>query len=165
MQPHHQAIALAVTWLATLVALSLLLSAARRGAHSLDSIKGQQSQHALHEVQVQDLEQAVADKQAELLRLQSRFDASMEARRLTIADLEERIMSYTGLAVARADFEVLVSASETLKLAVRTWSQMTGAEVWVKRAKQQADDLRGLALRVQDELKPSIAVPANGEAA
>ncbi|WP_028694361.1 hypothetical protein [Pseudomonas cremoricolorata] len=165
MQPHHQAIALAVTWLATLVALPLLLSATRRGAHSLGVDEGKQVQQALHTAQIKDLERAVADKRAELAYLQAHFDNSMEARRLTIVDLEERIMSYTGLAVARADFEALVSASETLNLAVRTWWQMKGAELWVRRAEQQATYLRSLALRVQSELEANAATSVTGEVA
>ncbi|WP_296263984.1 MULTISPECIES: hypothetical protein [unclassified Pseudomonas] len=83
----------------------------------------------------------------------------------TITELEKRIMSYTGLAVARADFDTLVSACETLKLALRTWSQMKGAEAWVRRAEQQATDLRGLALRVQSEIRNGIATTETGEAA
>lgn len=166
MQPHHQTIALAITWFATLVALPLLLSVARRNAHTLGVTEGQKTQLTLHAIQIQWFEREIADKQAELGALQSRFDASVEACRRTVADLEERIMSYTGLAVTRADYEALISAGETLKLAKRTWTQLKGAETWAGRAEQQADQLRGLALRMQSELKgPGAATTVNGEAA
>jgi hypothetical protein len=166
MQPHHQIITLTATWLATLVALPLLLSVARRSAYALGVVKGQEAQQAHHAIQTQWFEREMTDKQAELDELQLRFDASIEARRKTVADLEERIMSYTGLAVTRTDYDVLVSACETLKLVVRTWRQLKGAEVWVGRAEQQSGELRGPAFQVQSELKELRALPTSkGEAA
>lgn len=166
MQPHHQTIALAITWFATLVALPLLLAVARRSAHALGVVEGQKTQQAHHAIQTQWFEREMADKQAKLADMQSRFDASIETRRKTVADLEERIMSYTGLAVTRTDYDALVSACEILKLAARTWRQLKGAEVWAGRAEQQAGELRGLAIRVQSELKHlRIITTGKGEAA
>lgn len=153
MHLHYQTLALIIAWSATLVALPLLLAVARRSAHARGIAEGQHIQQARHDNQVQWFEVEIASKQAELLDIQGRFDASMEARRKTIADLEERIMSYTGLAVTQADYQALANASETLKLAVRTWSQLKGADAWVERAKLQAGQLHRLALRVRGDLK------------
>lgn len=166
MQPHHQTIALAITWFATLVALPLLLAVARRSAHNRGIAEGQHIQQARYDNQIQWFEVEIASKQAELLDIQARFDASMEARRKTIADLEERIMSYTGLAVTQADYQALGNASETLQLAVRTWSQLKGAEAWVERAKLQAGELHKLALRVRGDLKSArVDTVEEGQAA
>lgn len=166
MQPHHQTIALAIIGFATLVALPLLLSVARRNAHAIGVLDGQKIQQSRHAIQTQWFERAVAARQAELDDLQSRFDASIEASHRTVADLEARIMSYTGLALTRTDYDALVSACETLKLAVRTWTQLKGADAWVGRAEQQVGQLRGLALRLQSELKESRTLPTSkGEVA
>lgn len=153
MQPHHQVLALGILWLATLVVLPFLFATARRRAHALGFEECQEIKEAAHTHRVRQLERDLADKQAELDTARKAFTAHMEARRETIAELEERIMSYTGLAVTKADYQALTSATETLETAGRTWKQLKGAEAWVTRTEHQGRSLRELALRIRNELR------------
>ncbi|MCE0938149.1 hypothetical protein LU667_14270 [Pseudomonas kurunegalensis] len=153
MQPHQQVLALGILWLATLVVLPFLFATARRRAHALGFEECQEIKEAAHTHRVRQLERDLADKQAELDTARKSFTDHMEARREVIAELEERIMSYTGLAVSKADYQALISAIETLETAGRTWKQLKGAEAWVTRTEQQGRSLRELALRVRNELR------------
>lgn len=166
MQPHQQVLALGILWLATLVVLPFLFATARRRAHALGFMEGQEVKEVAHTHRVRQLERDLADKQAELDTARKAFTAHMEARRETIAELEERIMSYTGLAVSKADYQALISATETLETAGRTWKQLTGAEAWVARTEHQGRSLRALAQRVRNELREtSTEAVTPGEAA
>lgn len=153
MQPHQQVLALGILWLATLVLLPFLFATARRRAHALGFMEGQEVKEAAQAQLVRQFERDLADKQAELDTARKVFTAHMEARRETIAELEERIMSYTGLAVTKADYQALISATETLETAGRTWKQLKGAEAWVARTEHQGRSLRELAGRVRNELR------------
>ncbi|MBA6095620.1 hypothetical protein H4C80_00455 [Pseudomonas juntendi] len=153
MQPHQQVLALGILWLVTLVVLPFLFATARSRAHALGFMEGQEVKEAAHTHRVRQLERDLADKQAELDTARKAFTAHMEARRETIAELEERIMSYTGLAVTKADYQALISATETLETAGRTWKQLKGAEAWVARTEHQGRSLRELAGRVRNELR------------
>lgn len=153
MQPHQQVLALGILWLATLVVMPFLFATARRRAHALGFMEGQEVKEAAHTHRVRQLERDLAEKQAELDTARKAFTAHMEARRETIAELEERIMSYTGLAVTKADYQALISATETLETAGRTWKQLKGAEAWVARTEHQGRSLRELAGRVRNELR------------
>lgn len=153
MQPHQQVLSLGILWLATLVVLPFLFATARRRAHALGFMEGQEVKEAAHTHRVRQLERDLTDKQAELDTARKAFTAHMEARRETIAELEERIMSYTGLAVTKADYQALISATETLETAGRTWKQLKGAEAWVARTEHQGRSLRELAGRVRNELR------------
>ncbi|POG01161.1 hypothetical protein BGP84_00660 [Pseudomonas putida] len=157
MQPHQQVLGLGILWLATLVVLPFLFATARRRAHALGFMEGQEAKEAAHTHRVRQLERDLADKQAELDTSRKAFTAHMEARRETIAELEERIMSYTGLAVTKADYQALISATETLETAGRTWKQLKGAEAWVARTEHQGRSLRELAVRVRNELREPAA--------
>jgi hypothetical protein len=166
MQPHQQVLALGILWLATLVVLPFLFATARRRAHALGFMEGQEVKEAAHTHRVRQLKRDLADKQAELDTARKAFTAHMEARRETIAELEERIMSDTGLAVTKADYQALISASETLETAGRTWKQLKGAEAWVTRTEHQGRSLRDLAGRVRNELRdPAAPTADNGVAA
>lgn len=166
MQPHQQVLALGILWLATLVVMPFLFATARRRAHALGFMEGQEIKEVAHAHRIRQLERDLAEKQAELDTARKAFTAHMEARRETIAELEERIMSYTGLAVSKADYQALISAIETLETAGRTWKQLKGAEAWVTRTEHQGRSLRELALRVRNELREtSTEVGAPGEAA
>lgn len=166
MQPHQQVLALGILWLATLVVMPFLFATARRRAHALGFEECQEIKEAAHTHRVRQLERDLADKQAELNTARKAFTANMEARREVIAELEERIMSYTGLAVSKADYQALISACETLETAGRTWKQLKGAEAWVARTKHQGRSLRELAGRVRNDLRdPAAAVAEKGVAA
>lgn len=161
MQPHQQVLALGILWLATLVVMPFLFATARRRAHALGFMEGQEMKEAAHTHRVRQLERDLTEKQAELDTARKAFIAHMDARRETIAELEERIMSYTGLAVTKADYQALVSTCETLETAGRTWKQLKGAEAWVTRTEHQVRSLRELAGRVRNELRD---VPPNASA-
>ncbi|MDQ2487486.1 hypothetical protein RBI94_26140 [Pseudomonas putida] len=161
MQPHQQVLALGILWLATLVVMPFLFATARRRAHALGFMEGQEVKEAAHTHRVRQLERDLAEKQAELDTARKAFTAHMEARRETIAELEERIMSYTGLAVTKADYQALISATETLETAGRTWKQLKGAEAWVTRTEHQGRSLRELAVRVRKELREPAASTAD----
>lgn len=152
MQPHQQVLALGILWLATLVVLPFFFATARRRAHAMGFMEGQEVKEVAHAHRVRQLERDLADKQAELDTARKAFTAHMDARRQTIAELEARIMSYTGLAVTKADYQSLISACETLETAGRTWKQLKGAEAWVTRTERQGRGLRELAGRVRNEL-------------
>ncbi|WEL56691.1 hypothetical protein PZ739_05850 [Pseudomonas kermanshahensis] len=157
MQPHQQVLALGILWLATLVVMPFLFATARRRAHALGFMEGREIKDVAHAHRIGQLERDLADKQAELDTARKAFTAHMEARRETIAELEDRIMSYTGLAVTKADYQALISACETLEIAGRTWKQLKGAEAWVARTEHQGRSLRELAGRVRNELRDPAA--------
>lgn len=166
MQPHQQVLALGILWLATLVVLPFLFATARRRAHALVFMEGQEVKEAARTHRVRQLERDLADKQAELDAARKNFISAMEARREIITELEARIMSYTGLAVTKADYQILISATETLETAGRTWKQLKGAEAWVARTEHQGRGLRALAQRVRNELRePLTEAVTPGEAA
>lgn len=83
----------------------------------------------------------------------------------TINELEERIMSYTGLPVTRADYDLLISAAESLELAEKTWKALPGTEPGRKRAAQQQQDIHALAMRVHFQLRSTPATAAKMEEA
>ncbi|MDD2005644.1 hypothetical protein [Pseudomonas putida] len=165
MQPHQQVLALGILWLATLVVMPFLFATARRRAHALGFMEGQEIKETAHAHRMRQLERDLADKQAELDTARKAFTAHMESRRETIAELEERIMSYTGLAVSKADYQALISACETLETAGRTWKQLRGAEAWVARTEHQGRSLRELAGRVRNELRDPATSTTGGEVA
>lgn len=165
MQPHQQVLALGILWLATLVVMPFLFATARRRAHALGFEECQELKEATHAHRVRQLERDLADKQAELDTARKNFISAMEARREIITELEERIMSYTGLAVSKADYQALMSACETLETAGRTWKQLKGAEAWVVRTEHQGRSLRELARRVRNELRDPKTSTTDGEVA
>lgn len=165
MQPHQQVLALGILWLATLVVMPFLFATARRRAHALGFMEGQEVRGVANAHRIRQLERDLAEKQAELDTARKAFTAHMEARRETIAELEERIMSHTGLAVSKADYQALISACETLETAGRTWKQLKGAETWVARTEHQGRSLRELAGRVRNELRDPVASTTDGEVA
>ncbi|MNJ75006.1 hypothetical protein D3C77_720320 [compost metagenome] len=92
----------------------------------------------------------------------------MNARRDTIAELEARVMSYTGLAVTHIDHKLLRNAAESLALAFKTWSSMPGTEPWRGRATSQAHGLNALAVRIGAELRTALTaekIESAGDAA
>ena len=164
MQPHQQVLALGILWLATLVVLPFLFATARRRAHALGFMDGQEVKEAAHTHRVRQLERDLADKQAELDTARKAFTAHLEARRETIAELEARIMSCTGLTVTKADYEKLVSASSTMRLAQRTFKALK-TEAEATRAGAQADVIDDLAKRIHAQLRSTPANGANAGAA
>ena len=73
-------------------------------------------------------------------------------------------MSYTGLAVTKADYEKLVSVASTMRLAQRTFKALK-SEAEATRAGAQADVIDGLAIRIHGQLRSTPATASNTEAA
>lgn len=152
MQQHY-ILALATLWLSTLAILPFLFSVARRRAFENGLTAGKTSGQAVNNHHIKTLEKALADKVTELEDAKKNFTQAMNARRDVIAELEERVMSYTGLAVTAADHRLLINAAETLALAFKAWSSIPGTEPWRGRATAQAHGLNALAARVSAELR------------
>ncbi|MFV3383096.1 hypothetical protein [Pseudomonas sp. NY15354] len=96
---------------------------------------------------------------------QAKSDQTIANLKLTITELEERIMSYTGLPVTRADHDLLISAAESLELAEKTWKALPGTEPGRKRAAQQQQDIQALAMRVHFQLRSTPATATRTEEA
>ncbi|MDT3749773.1 hypothetical protein [Pseudomonas kurunegalensis] len=67
--------------------------------------------------------------------------------------------------MTRSDYDLLISAAETLRLAERTWKALPGTEPGCKRATQQQQDIQALALRVHFELRRTLIGTAVEKAA
>jgi len=107
------------------------------------------------------LDESLIQREAE----QRKHHHSVANLTCTIAELEERIMSYTGLAVTNADYEKLVSVASTMRLAQRTFKALK-SEAEATRAGSQADVIDGLAGRIHAQLRttPASAVKAGAAA-
>ncbi|MEX5353195.1 hypothetical protein WCE02_17820 [Pseudomonas juntendi] len=81
----------------------------------------------------------------------------------TITELEERIMSYTGLAVTKSDYALLMDTSRTLRVAEQTMKALK-SEV-ANQAAEQAAGLQAIAKRVHAQLRSTPATAAHTEAA
>lgn len=81
----------------------------------------------------------------------------------TIAELEERIMSYTGLAVTKSDYALLMETSRTLRVAEQTMKALK-SEV-ANQAAEQAAGLQAIAKRVHAKLRSTPATAAHTEEA
>lgn len=75
----------------------------------------------------------------------------------TIAELEERIMSYTGLAVTKSDYALLMESSRTLRVAEQTMKALKSQVA--AQAAEQAAGLQAIAKRVHAQL---LSTPATG---
>lgn len=171
MQPHQQVLALGILWLATLVVLPFLFATARRRAHALGFLEGQEIKEVADTLHIRQLEQDLAMKQVELDNARIQAEADQRKHHLAVAglkgsirELEARIMVYTGLAVIRADYELLIGAAETLRLTERTLNAMKATQQ-ASRAGLQAAELDSLAKRVHVQLRETPATAANVEAA
>ena len=159
MQPQQIILALATLWLFTLVALPFLFNAACRRAKESGLAAGLAQREADHAKQIAALNADIDAIAQERLAEQRAHLQATSQRLAHIEELEARIMSYTGLAVTKTDYQALISATETLETAGRTWKQLKGAEAWVARTEHQGRSLRELALRVRNELRDEPANP------
>jgi phosphopantetheine adenylyltransferase len=108
------------------------------------------------------LDELVVSREAE----QRKHHHIVDNLKRTITELEERIMSYTGMPVTRPDYDLLIRSAETLRLAEKTWKAAPGTDPWRNRATQQMQDIQALATRVHSQLRATPAAAATaGEAA
>lgn len=171
MQPHQYALAAGIGWMITLIILPFLIAKARRLAYARGFDAGKTFHDQTLTLQLKEAKQSLDDLRAELLRTQQTGNVQLAARQASIAalkasisELEARIMAYTGLAVTKADYDKLVSASSTMRLAQRTFKALK-TETEAARAGAQADVIDDLAKRIHAQLRSTPANGANAGAA
>ncbi len=171
MQPHQYALAAGIGWMITLIILPFLIAKARRLAYARGFDAGKTFHDQTLTLQLKEAKQSLDDLRAELLRTQQTGNVQLAARQASIAalkasisELEARIMAYTGLAVTKADYDKLVSASSTMRLAQRTFKALK-TETEAARAGAQADVIDDLAKRIHAQLRSTPASASNAGAA
>ncbi|KPM60213.1 hypothetical protein [Pseudomonas monteilii] len=152
MQPHQYALAAGIALLFTLATLPFLFALARRRAFSRGKAIGLEIRDITHAQQVRTLNDELDDLEVQREAEQRKHHTTVANLKRTITELEERIMSYTGLAVTRTDYEQILAAAETLRLTERTLTAMKATTQGV-RAGQQASNLDELAKRVHTQLR------------
>lgn len=157
MQPHQQVLAMGILWLATLIIASYLFSKARSRAFSRGVEIGKAHHRADLKLQLKTLREDLDETRIQTEADQRKHHLTVASLKRTIKELEERIMSYTDMPVTRADYDLMISAVETLALAEKTWKVASGTEPWRNRALQQRQDIQALAVRVHHQLRSTPA--------
>lgn len=154
----------------------------RYAAHvqQIRMLKGELEDIAIHrEAEQRKLHTSNASLKLEKLRLEERIteknsqlqdtaeeltksEQTIANLKLTITELEERIMSYTGLAVTRADYDLVLKATDTLQLSQRTLKALK-SQSQADIAGAQAEALSGLAKRIHAQLRSTAATTARSE--
>ncbi|WP_367598029.1 hypothetical protein [Pseudomonas fulva] len=165
MQPHQQVLALGIVWLVSLIALTFIIPKVRHRAflHGVDT--GKQQQRADLKLQIKGLQADLDEARIQAEAVQRKHHLTVANLKASIAELEARIMSYTGLSVTKTDHERLVSASSTMRLAQRTFRALK-IEAEATRAGAQADVIDELAKRIHAQLRcpPASTVTAGAAA-
>lgn len=164
MQPHQQVLALGICLLAILAILPFLFAKARHRAFNRGLEIGKQRLQADLKLRIQGLQEDLDEARVQAEASQRKHHTAVAHLKGTVCELEARIMSYTGLAVTRADYELLINAIETLNLTERTLSAMKATQQ-ASRAGLQATGLGELAKRVHLQLRETPASAANAGAA
>ncbi|AFK70862.1 hypothetical protein A210_06215 [Pseudomonas putida SJTE-1] len=164
MQPHQLVLAIGILWLTTLTILPFLFAKARHRAFNRGLDAGKQSLKADLKLRIKGLQDDLDEAKVQTEADQRKHHTAIAHLKGSIHELEARIMSYTGLAVTRADYELLISAIETLSLTERTLNAMKATQQ-ASRAKQQAAGLDGLAKRIHTQLRETPASAACAEVA
>ncbi|WP_332731713.1 hypothetical protein [Pseudomonas sp. ESBL2] len=162
MQPHQQVLALGICLLATLAILPFLFAKARHRAFNRGFEVGKQRRQADLKLQIQGLQGDLDEARVQAEASQRKHHLAVAHLKGSIRELEARIMSYTGLAVTRADYELLISAIETLNLTERTLNAMKATQQ-ASRAGLQATQLGGLAKRIHTQLRETPGRAATAE--
>ncbi|MCG8292269.1 hypothetical protein [Pseudomonas entomophila] len=160
MQPHQQVLALGILWLVTLIVATYLFSKARSRAFNRGVEVGKEHQRADLKLQLKTAREELDETRIQTEADQRKHHLAVAALKRTITELEERIMSYTGMPVTRADYDLMINAVETLALAEKTWKVAPGTEPWRNRALQQRQDIQALAVRVHHQLRSTPASAA-----
>ncbi|MCU9528666.1 hypothetical protein [Pseudomonas mosselii] len=165
MQPHQQVLAVGILWLVTLIVAPYLFTKARSRAFSRGVEIGKEHHRADLKLQLKTLREELDEARVQTEADQRKHHLGVASLKRTITELEERIMSYTGMPVTRADYDLMINAVETLALAEKTWKVVQGTEPWCKRALQQQQDIQALAVRVHHQLRSTPASAATAGAA
>ncbi|AZC35888.1 hypothetical protein [Pseudomonas chlororaphis] len=161
MQPHQYVLGAGITFLFLLAALPYLFGIARRRAFDQGKEIGLAERDATNFARVRDL-CADLDEIAIQREAENRKHLTTIANlKRNIVELEERITSYTGLAVTRADYERLLGAAETLRLTQRTLNALK-SQSQATRAGAQAEAIDELAMRIHAQLR---TIPTNASTA
>ena len=97
------------------------------------------------------LDESLVDREAE----QRKHHHTVANLKRTITELEERIMSYTGLAVTKSDYALLMETSRTLRVAEQTMKALKSQVA--NHAAEQAAGLQAIAKRVHAQLRSTLA--------
>lgn len=160
MQPHQLVLTMGILWLVTLIVAPYLFSKARSRAFSRGVEIGKEHHRADLKLQLKTLREDLDETRIQTEADQRKHHLTVASLKRTIKELEERIMSYTGMPVTRADYDLMISAVETLALAEKTWKIAPGTEPWRNRALQQRQDIQALAVRVHQQLRSTPASAA-----
>lgn len=164
MQPHQQVLALGIVWLVSLIALTFIVPKVRHRAflHGVDA--GKQQQRADLKLQIKGLQADLDEARIQAEAVQRKHHLTVANLKASIAELETRIMSYTGLAVTKKDYERLISASSTMRLAQRTFKALR-IESEATKAGAQAKLIEELAKRIHEQLRIHLGSAATSGAA
>lgn len=157
MQPHQLVLTMGILWLATLIVAPYLFSKARSRAFSRGVEIGKEHHRADLKVQLKTLREDLDETRIQTEADQRKHHLTVASLKRTIKELEGRIMSYTGMPVTRADYDLMISTVETLALAEKTWKVAPGTEPWRNRALLQRQDIQALAVRVHQQLRSTPA--------
>ncbi|MFV2946447.1 hypothetical protein [Pseudomonas japonica] len=166
MQAQHYTLALGIAWIFTLAILPCLFASARQRAYDRGHADGLKQRDAMAWKRLVEQDRALEQRAIDREKEQRQFFQSKAALQGRIDELEERIQSYTGLAVTAADHQLMIHAAETLDLAKRTWEVMKGtARTWPERAATESLALKRLAELVHAEIRKQPLTTKAGSAA
>ena len=160
MHPHQYALAAGILWLATLTVLPFLIAKARIRAYDEGFAEHQRQSNSYIAALNTDISQLAVARQED----QRKHDLTVANLKRTITELEERIMSYTGLAVTRADYDLVLKATDTLQLSQRTLKALK-SQTQADIAGDQAEALAALGKRIHAQLRSTPATTARTEEA
>lgn len=164
MQPYQYALSTGIVFLFLLAILPYLLATARRRAHEEGKEIGLAERNASHALRLRTLNEELAEFAVQREAVQRKHLKTVANLKLTISELEERIMSYTGMPVTRADYELLKKVGETLQLAHRTMKALK-SDQQASLAKAQALSVDSLAKRIHAQLRSTPSTASTAEAA
>jgi len=164
MQTYQYALSAAIVLLFVLAILPYLLAAARCRAHEEGKEIGLAERNATHAQRLRTLNEELVELAVQREADQRKHLKTVANLKLTISELEERIMSYTGMPVTRADYELLTKVGETLQLAHRTMKALK-SDQQASLATAQALSVDSLAKRIHAQLRSTPATASTAEAA
>lgn len=164
MQPYQYALSAGIVLLFVLAILPYLLTEARRRAHEEGKEIGLAERNATHVQRIKTLNEELAELAVQREADQRKHLKTTANLKLTMSELEERIMSYTGMPVTRADYELLTKVGETLQLAHRTMKALK-SDQQASLATAQALSVDSLAKRIHAQLRSTPATASTAEAA
>ncbi|WP_095065342.1 hypothetical protein [Pseudomonas sp. Irchel s3f19] len=164
MQPYQYALSAGIAVLFILAILPYLFGVAHCRAHEEGKEIGLAERDVIHAQRLRTLNEELAELAVQREADQRKHLITVANLKLTISELEERIMSYTDMPVTRADYELLTKVEATLQLAHRTMKALK-ADQQAKLATGQALSVDSLAKRILAQLRSTPATASTAEAA